>query len=433
MVYLCLIFLIAVFGLFRWRSDRARDFYQFWVVGQAIQFMDLTNIYSDQDRQRIGEYFLKLALKQRASIPHIKAALERRVIEPAGSPFLYSIFLLFSTGQYDFDYEVFRILSSIAYILSIVFICHMLKVPRLLTVAFILFFTEFFDPFRRDMLEGNVNQVQFGIITLILWLRSRKGKNWNEIAAAAILGLLIMFKPNLALLFIFLLMGTLFMKSIRPALLLTGGVGLGIGFGFGLPLLLFGKVCNWAQWWRSFPQMVLIEKYMKRSFLGILFGTGDAAPYYFLMFFLVICPFLIILISKIIAKTHEQSESKIGRSLEFDFSLDLLMIGFGVCVYLLSSPLVHFHYFTLIVPFLLFVLRPSRRTYSCLPKDELKRILFGCIIFLLFDIRVYRSGYPGTGIFLTYWPFSYASIFFLYGWGIFQLMRLVKADSPLAH
>jgi hypothetical protein len=147
------------------------------------------------------------------------------------------------------------------------------------------------------------------------------------------------------------------------------------------------------------------------------------------MLFLVVCPFLIILKSKIKAKIRQQGESKIGFSSEYDLPLDLLMIGLAVTVYLLSSPLVHFHYFTLIVPFLLFVLRPSRSTYSFLHKNEWKRILLGCIAFLLFDIRVYRSGYPGAGIFLTYWPCAYASTILLYAYGILQLKRLVEAPA----
>jgi len=167
----------------------------------------------------------------------------------------------------------------------------MLMIPPVYSIILLVLFTQFFDPFRRDVLEGNVNQLQLGLITLILWLRLNKNKKQNNFLSGLILGLLFMLKPNLALIFIFLFINELILTSAKYLLYSAAGIPTGVVLGFSLPLLFFGKTCGWIQWLIHFPKIALVDIYMKTSFIYIFFGIKRLIYYYLLMFILILLPF----------------------------------------------------------------------------------------------------------------------------------------------
>src|SRR4029079_16617322 len=55
-----------------------------------------------------------------------------------------------------------------------------------------------FQPLKSDVRVGNVNQLQLGLVALYAWLSSRPERSRLQVAAGALLGLLVLFKPNLA-------------------------------------------------------------------------------------------------------------------------------------------------------------------------------------------------------------------------------------------
>ena len=419
---------ILVFGVLQWQSGRPRDYYQFWVVGQASKSMDLTNIYGNEDRYRIGEHFYQMAVAQNASRPMLRAAQERRIIEPAGTPFLYGIFLLFSSGRFERDYAAFRLVSLFTIILSIIVLCHLFKYPKPFIPILVLMLTELFNPFLRDMLEGNVNQLQTGGIVVILWLRSKSNRIWNNSLAGFLLGLFVMFKPNLGLILILLLGGDLITRPKKSGLRLMGGVVAGMVSGFLLPMIVFGRECTWSAWLSGSQSMVIIQKYLKRSLLGMLFGTQSMVVYSLWMLLIILVPIFILFRNRLNMRTSlSENEKRKGTLIQ---RLDLILIGLGICIYLLSAPLIHFHYFVLVIPVIVYILRPDRGTYLRLPRKSLDRVLLGTLIYLLFNIRVYHAGYPGEGLFLTFWPFAYLAAIALYVWQLIELKRLSRVGLP---
>ena len=299
-------------------------------------------------------------------------------------------------------------------------------IPPVYSIILLVLFTQFFDPFRRDVLEGNVNQLQLGLITLILWLRLNKNKKQNNFLSGLILGLLFMLKPNLALIFIFLFINELILTSAKYLLYSAAGIPTGVVLGFSLPLLFFGKTCGWIQWLIHFPKIALVDIYMKTSFIYIFFGIKRLIYYYLLMFILILLPFFIIFMASLVSKIYEIRKINIFTADKTIFIFDILMITLGASVYLLSSPLVHFHYFILIVPSILLILAPGNKLKSLLSKDNLIRILFAIILISLFNIRTYHEGYEAIAIYRTYWPFAYVAVILIYGYSILQLMHLYK-------
>jgi hypothetical protein len=434
-LFFVLLAVIFALGVFRFRSDLARDYYQFWVVGQAVKSMVLTDVYGDQDRQRIGEYFLVQARLQGASAAQIDAATYRRRINPAGTPFLYSLFSLVSTGRYDFDYDVYRIVSLAAYLLSIAVLCGLFRIPRLPAIFAVLVLTLLFGPFRLDVMEGNINQLQVGAIAFILWLQSRKRRRGTEFASGLGLGLLLMLKPNLAPLLVFFFMGSFFMSRFKTALWQIAGVTVGILFGLALPVLILGRVCTWSQWLSAFPNMVFTPNYFSRSFLGNFFGAKTMAPFLVLAGALVVLPFVIWAVRAKLFPLRSGWFGKIEKSAgaEAVFSAGHLMLGLGVCVYLLASPLVHYHYFTLVVPILLFTFRREDGESGGSSLNELKRAGVGLAVCILMGIRAQYIGDGGLP-FEVEWTLAYIGVWILYGWCLLRLagMKLDQGDRRAA-
>jgi hypothetical protein len=400
-LFFVLLAVIFALGVFRFRSDLARDYYQFWVVGQAVKSMVLTDVYGDQDRQRIGEYFLVQARLQGASAAQIDAATYRRRINPAGTPFLYSLFSLVSTGRYDFDYDVYRIVSLAAYLLSIAVLCGLFRIPRLPAIFAVLVLTLLFGPFRLDVMEGNINQLQVGAIAFILWLQSRKRRRGIEFASGLGLGLLLMLKPNLAPLLVFFFMGSFFMSRFKTALWQIAGVTVGILFGLALPVLILGRVCTWSQWLSAFPNMVFTPNYFIWAVRAKLFPLRSG--------------------------WFGKIEKSAGA--EAVFSAGHLMLGLGVCVYLLASPLVHYHYFTLVVPILLFTFRRKDGESGGSSLNELKRAGVGLAVCILMGIRAQYIGDGGLSSEVD-WTLAYIGVWIIYGWCLLRLagMKLDQED-----
>jgi hypothetical protein len=55
-------------GIQNWRSSNPYDYYQFWVVGQAVRSMELGNIYSHSDRVKISREFQNRAKNSDSSL-----------------------------------------------------------------------------------------------------------------------------------------------------------------------------------------------------------------------------------------------------------------------------------------------------------------------------------------------------------------------------
>ncbi|MHB8094858.1 MAG: hypothetical protein ACYDH0_07940 [Candidatus Aminicenantales bacterium] len=417
-LFIALVGIIFALGIVRWRSDRPRDYYQFWVVGQAVKSMELTNIYGDEDRHRIGEHFLNKAKSQKASLSHMSVATYRRVLTPAGTPFLYSVFSLFSTGRYDLDYEIFRIGSFGIYIASIAVLCTLFHIPLLLAVCLMLLLTQFFGPFRLDVMEGNINQLQVGIITFILWLSSRPEKKWANPLSGVVLGMLVMLKPNLAPLLAFWILGSIILRPAKSTLLLAASCSAGMAFGLVVPFFVLGRTCGWWKWISAVPRMVLIKDYFDRSFLGLFFGAKSTPLFLLWMGVLIVIPFFLFIANyrsfqKNPIQLYNKSNSEVQR-----FKTDNIMIGLGVCVYLLSSTLVHFHYVMLVIPFLLYVSWPHKKACAKLTLKEIMGILVGIAAFLLIDKRAQYIG-NGNDPILSDWKYAFIGVAILYAWGLY--------------
>lgn len=339
--------IILLYGSFHWRSKHANDFYQFWVSGQAVQQMEINNLYHPRERAAIRIFFFNKAAHESSSRHERKCIKKRKSLRLAGTPLLYAFFSLISTSHYDWDYEIYRLLSLISFIGGLCLIGRALFYPWPLTLGLTVLLTFFSIPFHRDVLAGNVNQLQVGALGVTAWILSRHKFKWAPTIAGFHIGLIVFFKPNLFLIPIYLFVFHLLLGYHNH--LLKGFLGflVSIPVAIGLPWLLFGTSISWRNWWASFGNIVLENQYLKTSFLGIFFDFRH--PY---AFALTAATLMALFIAALwLRRRHLQKNLEPLQKREEHppyMKSELLLMGLAIGMMILTSPLAHRNYFVLL-------------------------------------------------------------------------------------
>jgi|GEM_PF-4572437 len=200
-------------------------------------------------------------------------------------------------------------------------------------------------PFAIEIVSANVNLLQFGFFSAFLYLR-QKDTVWRNIVSGAILSVLFFFKPNFiyALLLLFVYWGS----RANRATFKEVGIGF-IGMAALIYLgtaLFYGSFSIWNDWFHYLNRFSMKGIYVKKSLLSRLGAKFDMSVFYGLtgMAFSGILALMTIL----------NNQSKRGlRSFEEEY----IYANLGVIIYLLTSHFVHYHYFLLTIPALIYLLK----------------------------------------------------------------------------
>jgi len=261
-----LLLILAIIGLSAaWgKSSHAIgiDFYQFWVVGQVLDRPDVTNVYSDQYRSRLGAEYLRRA--QLVGNPRqVSVAEKRQTLDTDSSPFLYSVFWMFLTGDYETDFRNYRLLMLACLTSGIVILSRLLNHSWGTTFGAIAIFSGWFQPFTYEMGVGNVNSLQFAALAAYLWVVARMRWRYRDILGGALIGLAVAFKPNFAFIAALLAVDKILNSRIRRLLLqATGAAGGGI-VAIVIAAACFGSLHCWTDWLsavKSLPNEIITVK-----------------------------------------------------------------------------------------------------------------------------------------------------------------------------
>ena len=334
----------------------AIDFYHYWLVGQIVRSGEARDIYAPEARVALGELYWQRA--QRPEVPSAqRAAAEKfRRLETTSTPFLYAAFAPFVTGDYDWDRVAYNALSSLLLLISVAGLCRGLRYGALASVLILVFATVGFEPTYFDVRVGNVNRIEFALLTAFLLLPADGER--HEVVRGVVLGLAVMFKPNLAL-----------PAGAIALLRFAGGEWwrlayelLGMALGAGAALLaasrFFGGFDIWLDWLRAASNLARdfpLSSGEGNLALAPLLGTwlGAFAERAFSIAAAGAAALLLVAAAWRAAGSAAVADSRARLRAE------LLAVGVGCAVSLLVSPLAWVHYYVLALFLVLFVLSPS--------------------------------------------------------------------------
>ena len=198
----------------RGRSEIGIDFYQFWVVTQSVSAGLVENIYRDENRRAMGGIFFEMAemaemaeraektekaKRQEPAGRRMKVARRRTFIKTWSTPFLYTAFHPLASGDYEADYTSFQLLCLLSTALAIGYFGRILGYPAAAALLVLAIVAQASGPLRADVRVGNVNQIQLGLLALFLLAHGRQGRPGRVVLSGIVLGAIVAFKPNLAM------------------------------------------------------------------------------------------------------------------------------------------------------------------------------------------------------------------------------------------
>jgi len=332
---------VTFYGLRNWEADIATDFTNAWIPGQASRIFPVDDIYSLQNRQTLVAYTPDWARREgfkRCNISYVGA----EGFEFTATPFLYALLAEASTGNFDRDYFNFRTACTLAFIAAFIYFAWAFGYPLMMTACLMAFFAHCYWPLLMDIYVSNINRIQLLALAVIVALLALQEWPW-EILTGFVYGLAAAAKPNLIYIAVLLFVHW----GVRKRWVRLGNFALGllpaVFFAWWLPHRYFGPTCTWNQWLTEHPQILYTDWYLTGGVLGKLTGTKN------MLFFSV---YGISFLAATAAAVAMMSRSSLNH-----WQTEIALMGLGVSVYILSGPIVHSHYFTLLIPWWLFVMR----------------------------------------------------------------------------
>jgi len=360
--FLC--FVLAAAAIIQaWDAGRqvaCMDYYQFWTVGQIIRERRSENIYSPSERQRLGEMmWLKVEARvgtdenARGASKQYQAGVVRQNLETYSTPFLYALFGISSTEDYDRDQDRFQLFSLFCLVFGVALLCRVAGYSPAAGAVAVAFSLAAFGPTVSDASVGNVNRVQIALVALFIWLLGAARRPARHFLAGIVLGIAMLFKPNLLFVGMTVASGWAFSKQYGKLLWGCAGMAAGVLAGFTFSAAYGGSWRLWLEWSAEMPRLMseydapvrkgnfALSKVIEES-VGL-----DAA--------LVIS---LAILAGVIFVLWRSGDAKMRDSSSV---ADLRLAALGCLVSLLAVSLAWLHYYVLTIVSILYLLRPMRR------------------------------------------------------------------------
>jgi len=359
------------------RRSAGSDFYQFWMVAGVIGRADVPSIYDEEAHARLGAEFIRRSFTDDDSERRRRAAREWQVLQPTATPLLYSAFRPLTGLDYEHAHLLFRTVSLVAVtaaLLAIALLVGLSPAAALLAVAFV---TLAFHPLKASIQVGNVSELQLAAIAAYLWLSAGRDASRRQVAAGALLGALVLVKPNLIGVPLLLAAAWITRGRRRKLQLQAAGVAAGVVVGLLFSALVFGSLTPWRDWLEYLAAFPPENIPLRLGNLGLARIVSDTMN-------LRVSPVLaavslgVAVAAVWVGRSHGTevpAEDPSRAAVE-----DTVALAAGSFVYLLSAPLVWDHYLLLALPGALVLVRDAKETGR---GDAVRRGLAGVALILL--------------------------------------------------
>jgi hypothetical protein len=335
------------------------DYYQFWLVGQAQRRVEITDIYASEGRELLLQVGRQLRSEQPDDARLAAVAGYRTNIETFSTPLLYLAVGAPATGRYDFDFRVFQWIGLACVGLAVALLGLRLRLAWTTTALVLLVLFVSSDALFSNASVGNVNAFQLFAIAVYLWWLPAARTDLAQALAGAWLGLLVLLKPTLGLILPFLWLGWWARGRVREILAHALGAAVAASAAILVSSAWLGSSHAWLDWLAALPDLELVrERSIQRgnyaaSRLILELGGPDVS---------LALALVAILGSAIwIWRANRAGAGGAGRASDSDRALaedrDYLAVSLACTVSLVAFRLVWLHYFLLLVPLALFLLR----------------------------------------------------------------------------
>ncbi len=345
----------------------------------------------------------------------LKALQARPDVNLCATPFLYSVLTPFSQMTFTQARAFFFGMGVLALLAGFLILSRLMRTPLCLTFLFMGIVFISYYPVEMSLSLGNVNEFIVFFTIIFYGIQKMKPCIFQKMLEGFGIGLLCFFKPffvySVLILFVFY-----FIQNKK----FSGFYALGLCFSLvsalGFSLIYFDLSSSWQGWMTYLGTLDIVYWsnsviYGNFSFRAVLFYVTGYDP----SLLQPACGSMAVLIP-VILKKHIQKDSP---------DLPCFFFWAGYFLFLLSSPLVWFHYFSLlIVPFFCVLSKVKLQT-------EREQFFFSLIIGLIWVLigmpYCYESFWTPsvlTKVFILYFCLS---VFILF-WGRGLLFSPGKAD-----
>jgi hypothetical protein len=332
----------------------AIDFYQFWAVAGASEVLPGENIYALETGERLARTLLAGVTETDSRAKRDAADFRAQRVDVVSTPFFYACFRAIRTGDYDTDLRRHRLGSLAAFVAAVLLVASLIRCAPATGLAALAFFLWAFPPLRFDLTEGNVNAIQLAMLALLIWLRREPDSAWRTAAAGIVLSLALLFKPNVAMVFVLLALAWALLRRFRDILRAAVGAALGALIAWAASAWTLGADATWGGWLKAM-------RHLERNFaVGVAQGNlggarlaGDALGWDPTLLFLAILSGIVA--ARLLLLRRSIPASPAGAPLIRD--LDALMIGLGPSVAILGTSIAWPHYAILCAPLCLICLK----------------------------------------------------------------------------
>ncbi len=323
------------------RGSDAIDFYLFWQVGQSAG--EVRDPWSDAGRRALALLGAR-AQQDPAASPGLRAAARHTSLEATATPLLYASFRAFSTGDYELDYALFHLLSLACACAALLILGATFRWPSWATLLAIAALLRVAAPLASDAWVGNVNQIQLAALAALIALSRAPPRPVIAAAAGVLAALLVLFKPNLLPVPLALLALWLGRRQWRRAAWCAAAAAVAAALAMVASSRVFGPGA-WAAWARSAAELAQdVTLTAAAGNLSLSHALGASAS------LSNAAAAVLVLVSLACAfRARDAVDGEVGAT------------GAAVAAPLLCATLAWQHYFLLLTPALLYLLRPSRR------------------------------------------------------------------------
>jgi hypothetical protein len=359
---------VAVLAVHRsWAETAApaRDYWQARAVGQGVALGVRENVYSPRGREALARALVDPAV-ERLSRPGVGFdPVARRadgamteedvaafdaiftnyrqygvyVVDTAATPFLLALHAA-STGKYEVDRRVFAAFAIVAFLYGVATFVCLAGHPPLVAAGVAALAAIVWRPFVSDLRDGNVGSLQLAVLAVAAWALSRQA----HVAAGALLGIGAAAKPTTALVIATVLLSLA--SDRKGAGRFVAGVAAGAFAAAIVGAVALGGPHVWIDWVHVLPSLldptwgfeggnVAISKIMPAEWVGV----ASVA-------WLIHAAFAAVAVATL--KTPAEGAPR---------DRALLAVAIGAPLMLLTSRLVWFHYYVLLLPLAIVLVR----------------------------------------------------------------------------